>query len=45
MAAIDVLFSAAVLGKIHDECEDVALHLRETRRVSSIAVLGLSVLF
>lgn len=45
MAGIDVLFNPAFLGRIHDECKNMALHLRETGRVSSIAVLGLSVLF
>lgn len=45
MAAINVIFSTAFLGKIHDEHKDVAVHLKETRRVLRIAVLGLSVLF
>lgn len=29
MAAINVIFSAAFLGKIHDEHKDVAVHLQE----------------
>lgn len=45
MAALNVIFSAACLGKIHDEHKDVAVHLKETRRVLRIAVLGLSILF
>ncbi|TRZ16066.1 hypothetical protein HGM15179_011037 [Zosterops borbonicus] len=45
MAAINVIFSAAFLGKIHDEHKDVAVHLKETRRALRIAGLGLSILF
>lgn len=45
MAAINVIFSPVFLGKIHDEHKDVAMHLKETRRVLRIAVLGLSILF
>jgi len=45
MAAMDVPYGTAFLGRIHNECKDVALHLGETRRVLSTAVLGLSVLF
>lgn len=45
MAAMDVLFSTAFLGRIHEECKDVDFHLRKTGRVLSTAVLGLSVLF
>lgn len=45
MSSIDVFFGTAFRGRFHDGCKDVALHLRDTRRVLSIAVLGLSVLF
>lgn len=45
MAAINVIFRAAFLGKIHDEHKDVAVHLKETRRALRIAGLGLPILF